>query len=218
MYIATRFLKAEIFMSPVKILYWIATIVAMASLYVGFVYTIVDPTTLGQKTLESCMKISGENSFFFSILCGNQHTKITLPIWLHLIPYLPAGLLLGLSWLLNINLRLPIDIYPIHIVAGLVWLGLIAAAFAIALTFWIAIYLIDKPPLIIFIPMIILSGWLIAPLLFQHLLAPAEAARHMSALKIGLVLMFITPVLAVSYSFFNNNIETLLIRSVVSGN
>jgi hypothetical protein len=64
-------------------------------------------------------------------------------------------------------------------------------------------------------PTIILSGWLFAPLLFQYLLAPKEAVRHMSALKIGLALMFITPILTVSYSFLNSTIETLLTESVV---
>jgi hypothetical protein len=41
--------------------------------------------------------------------------------------------------------------------------------------------------------------------------------RHMGALKIGLALMFITPILAVSYSFLNSSIETLLTKSVVIG-
>ena len=77
----------------------------------------------------------------------------------------------------------------------------------------IVMNLIDKPPHIIFMPTIILSGWLIAPLLFQHLLAPAEAVHHMSVLKIGLVMMFVTPVAAVSFSFINATIEALLTKS-----
>jgi hypothetical protein len=64
-------------------------------------------------------------------------------------------------------------------------------------------------------PTIILSGWLFAPLLFQYLLAPKEIVRHMSALKIGLALMFFTPILTISYSFLNSTIETLLTESVV---
>ena len=202
-------------MNSAKILYWIATIIAMVFLYVGFVYLIVNPTTLRQETLESCMKMFGEKESPLSILCGKQHTEIVQPIWLHLIPYLPAALLLGLNRLLNINIYLPLNVYPNRIVIGLVWIGLIAAIFAITLTLWISVYLVDKPPLIPFMPTIILSGWLIAPLLFQYLLAPKEAVRHMSVLKIGLALMFITPILTVSYSFFNSTIETLLTESVV---
>lgn len=202
-------------MNSAKILYWIATIIAMVFLYVGFVYLIVNPTTLRQETLESCMKMFGEKESPLSILCGKQHTEIVQPIWLHLIPYLPAGLLLGLNRLLNINIYLPLNVYPNRIVIGLVWIGLIAAIFAITLTLWISVYLVDKPPLITFMPTIILSGWLFAPLLFQYLLAPKEAVRHMSALKIGLALMFITPILTVSYSFLNSTIETLLTESVV---
>ena len=159
------------------------------------------------------MKVFGMNSFTYFDLCLKQRAGITLPIWLYLIPYLPAGLLWWLSWSLNINLHLSINTYPKRIVVVLVWLGLIAAAYAIILTFWIAIYLIDKPSSIIFMPTIVLCGWLIAPLLFQHLLAPVEAVRHMSALKIGLVLMFITPVIAVSFSFINATIEALLTKS-----
>ena len=202
-------------MSSTKILYLIATIISMVFLYVGFVYLIVDTTTLRQETLESCMEMFGEKETSLSILCGKQHTEVVQPIWLHLIPYLPAGLLLVLSKLLNINLYLPIKIYPNRIVVALVWLGLIAAVLAITLTLWISVYLVDKPPLITFIPTIILAGWLFAPLLFQYLLAPKEAVRHMIALKIGLVLMFIMPVFTVSYSFFNSTIETLLTKSVV---
>ena len=202
-------------MSSTKILYLIATIISMVFLYVGFVYLIVDTTTLRQETLESCMEMFGEKETSLSILCGKQHTEVVQPIWLHLIPYLPAGLLLVLSKLLNINLYLPIKIYPNRIVVALVWLGLIAAVLAITLTLWISVYLVDKPPLITFIPTIILAGWLFAPLLFQYLLAPKEAVRHMIALKIGLVLMFIIPVFTVSYSFFNSTIETLLTKSVV---
>jgi hypothetical protein len=136
-------------------------------------------------------------------------------IWLHLIPYLPAGLLLGISRLLNINLYLPVNVYPNRIVIGLVWTGLIAAILAITLTLWISVYLVDKPPLITFMPTIILSGWLFAPLLFQYLLAPKEAVRQMIPLKIGLALMFITPILSVSYTFLNSTIETILTKSVV---
>ena len=152
-------------MSSTKILYWIATIIAIVFLYVGFVYLIVSLTTVRQETLESCMKIFGENEPTFSILCGKQHTNIVQPIWLHLVLYMPAGLLLGLRKLLNINLYLPANIYPHRIVTGLVWLGLIAATLSITLTLWISLYLVDKPPLITFIPTIILSGWLVAPLL-----------------------------------------------------
>ena len=202
-------------MNSVKILYWIATIIAMVFLYVGFVYLIVNPTTLRQETLESCMKMFGKIESPLSILCGKQHTEIVQPIWLHLIPYLPAGLLLVLNRLLNINLYLPVNIYPNRIIIGLAWIGIIAAIFAITLTLWISVYLVDKPPLITFMPTIILSGWLFAPLLFQYLLAPKEAVRNMSALKIGLALMFIAPILTVSYSFLNSTIETLLTKSVV---
>jgi len=202
-------------MNSTKILYWIATIISIVFLYVGFVYLIVDPTTLRQETLESCMKMFGEKEPSLSILCGKQHAEIVQPIWLHLIPYLPATLLLVLSRFLNINLYLPVNIYPKRIVIGLVWIGLIAAILSISLTLWISVYLVDKPPLITFIPAIILSGWLFAPLLFQYLLAPKEAIQHMIALKIGLVLMVIMPIFTGSYSFFNSTIETLLTKSVV---
>ena len=202
-------------MNSTKILYWIATIIAIAFLYVGFLYLIVNPTTLRQETLENCMKLFGEKESPLSILCGKQHTEIVQSIWLHLIPYVPAGLLLGISRLLNINLYFPVNIYPNRIVIGLVWTGLIAAILAITLTLWISVYLVDKPPLITFMPTIILSGWLFAPLLFQYLLAPKEAVRQMSELKIGLALMFITPILSVSYTFLNSTIETILTKSVV---
>ena len=202
-------------MNATKILYWIATVISIVFLYVGFVYLIVDPTTLRQETLESCMKMFGEKETSLSILCGKQHTEIVQPIWLHLIPYLPATLLLVLSRFLNINLYLPVNIYPKRIVIGLVWIGLIAAILSISLTLWISVYLVDKPPLITFIPAIILSGWLFAPLLFQYLLAPKEAIQHMIALKIGLVLMVIMPIFTETYSFFNSTIETLLTKSVV---
>ena len=202
-------------MNSTKILYWIATIISIVFLYVGFVYLIVDPTTLRQETLENCMKLFGEKEPSLSILCGKQHTEIVQPIWLHLIPYLPAALLLVFSKFLNINLYLPVNIYPKRIVIGLVWIGLIAAILSISLTLWISVYLVDKPPLITFMPAIILSGWLFAPLLFQYLLAPKEATYHMIALKIGLVLMVIMPIFTASYSFFNSTIETILTKSVV---
>jgi len=202
-------------MTSAKILYWIATIIAIVFLYVGFVYLIVNPTTLRQETLENCMKLFGEKGSHLSFLCGKQHTEIVQPIWLHLIPYLPAGLLLGLNKLLNKNLYLPVNVYPNRIVIGLVWIGLIASILAITLTLWISVYLVDKPPLITFMPTIIFSGWLCAPLLFQYLLAPKEVMYRMSALKIGLALMIITPILSVSYSFLNSIIEMLLTKSVV---
>ena len=180
-------------MSVVKLLlYLIATVIVMAFLYVGVVYAIVNQI-LQQETFDNCMKIFGMNSFSYFDLCLKQRAGITIPIWLYLVLYLPAGLLWWLSRSLNINLHLSIETYPKRTVIVLVWLGLIAAAYAIVLTLWIVMNLIDKPPHIIFMPTIILSGWLIAPLLFQHLLAPAEAVRHMSVLKIGLVMMIIVP-------------------------
>ena len=202
-------------MTFAKILYWIVTIISIIFLYTGFVYLIANPTILRQETLESCMKLFGEKESPFSILCGKQHTEIVQPIWLHLIPYLPAGLILGLSRLLKINLYMPANVYPNHIVIGLFWAGIIAAILAITLTLWISVYLVDKPPLLIFMPMIIFSGWLFSPILFQYLLAPRETVRHMSSIRVGLALMFITPILSESYYFLNSTIETLLTKSVM---
>ena len=189
-------------MSTIKLfLYLTATVIVMALLYVGFVYAIVDQTTLRQETFDNCMKVFGINSFSYFDLCLKQRAGITIPIWLYIAPYLPAGLFWWLSRSLNINLHLSVETYPKRTVIVLVWLGLIAAAYAIIITLWIAMNLVDEPPRIAFMPTIILSGWLIAPLLFQHLLAPAEAVRRMSALKIGLVTMFVTPVITVVFSF-----------------
>jgi|TARA_B110000495_G_scaffold87583_1_gene75540 hypothetical protein len=202
-------------MTFAKILYWIATIIAVIFLYGGFVYLTVNPITLRQETLENCMQLFGEKESPFSILCGKQHTEIVQPIWLHLLPYLPAGLILGLSKLFNINLYMPANVYPNRIVIGLFWAGVIAAILAISLTLWISVYLVDKPPLLIFMPMIIFSGWLFSPILFQYLLAPREAIRHMSALRVGLSLMFITPILSEGYYFLNSTIETLITKSVI---
>jgi hypothetical protein len=202
-------------MTFAKILYWIVTIISIIFLYTGFVYLIANPTNLRQETLESCMKLFGEKESPFSILCGKQHTEIVQPIWLHLIPYLPAGLILGLSRLLKINLYMPANVYPNRIVIGLFWVGVIAAILAITLTLWISVYLVDKPPLLIFMPMIIFSGWLFSPILFQYLLAPRETVRHMSSIRVGLALMFITPILSESYYFLNSTIETLLTKSVM---
>lgn len=202
-------------MNSGKFLYWITAIIATIFLYVGFVYFIIDPTSLRQETLDKCMEMYGEEGFSFSILCGKEHTNIAQPTWIYLFHYLPAGLLLGFSRSLNINFSLPVKVYPDRIVIWLVWLGLIAATLAITLTLWISVYLVDKPPLVVFMPTIVLSGWLLAPLLFQYLLAPKEADRHMSALKVGLALMVITPILTVSYSFLNTAIEALLSKSVV---
>ena len=202
-------------MTFAKILYWIITIISIIFLYTGFVYLIANPTILRQETLESCMKLFGEKESPFSILCGKKHTEIVQPIWLHLIPYLPAGLILGLSRLLKINLYMPANVYPNRIVIGLFWVGVIAAILAITLTLWISVYLVDKPPLLIFMPMIIFSGWLFSPILFQYLLAPRETVRHMSSIRVGLALMFITPILSESYYFLNSTIETLLTKSVM---
>jgi len=202
-------------MTFAKILYWITTIIAVIFLYGGFVYLTVSPIALDQETLENCMQLFGEKESPFSILCGKQHAEIVQPIWLHLLPYLPAGLILGFNRLLSINLYMPANVYPNRIVIGLFWIGVIAAILAITLTLWISVYLVDKPPLLIFIPMIIFSGWLFSPILFQYLLAPREAVRHMSALRVGLALMFITPILSESYYFLNSTIETLLTKSVM---
>jgi hypothetical protein len=202
-------------MTFAKILYWLVTIISIIFLYTGFVYLIENPTILRQETLESCMKLFGEKESPFPILCGKQHTEIVQPIWLHLIPYLPAGLILGLSRLLKINLYMPANVYPNRIVIGLFWVGVIAAILAITLTLWISVYLVDKPPLLIFMPMIIFSGWLFSPILFQYLLAPREIVRHMSSIRVGLALMFITPILSESYYFLNDTIEKLLTKSVM---
>jgi len=202
-------------MAFTKILYWITTIIAVIFLYGGFVYLIISPIAPNQETLENCMQLFGEKESPFSILCGKQHAEIVQPILLHLLPYLPAGLILGFSRLLNINLYMPANVYPNHIVIGLFWVGVIAAILAITLTLWISLYIVDKPPLLIFIPMIIFSGWLFSPILFQYLLAPRETVRHMSALRAGLALMFITPILSESYYFLTSTIEALLTKSVI---
>lgn len=198
-------------MKAVKLLlYSMATIIVVAFLYINFLYAIVDQTTQ-QETFNNCTNNFAKNRYSFLNTCWNQHSENLLPILLYLIPYLPAALLWGLRRSLNINLHLSLNTYPKRIVTGLVWLGIFAAAYGIILTFWIAIYLIEVPLFMIFLPTIVLSGWVIAPLLLQNLLAPVEAMRQMTALKIGLILMFITPVLVFSFSFINTTIESLLV-------
>jgi len=84
-------------MSVVKLfLYLTATIIVMAFLYVGVVYAIVNQI-LRQETFDNCMKVFGTNSFSYFDLCLKQRAGITIPIWLYLAPYLPAGLLWWLS-------------------------------------------------------------------------------------------------------------------------
>jgi len=187
--------------NEVKLRIYVTTIViVLAFLYVGFVYTINEQSIVNEEIFDNCMNIYESISFSYLNFCMNRRLEGILPIWVYLAPYLPAGLLWWLSWLLKINLRLPIDAYPKRTVTGLVWLGLIAAAYAIFVTFYIAMSVIDKPVAAMhntFNPMIYFSGWLIAPLLFQHLLAPAEAIRHMRALKIGLVMMIVVPIVLV---------------------
>ena len=81
-------------MSVVKLLlYLMATVIVVAFLYVSFIYAIVDQTTLRQEAFDNCMNVFGKNRDSFFDICSNQRVVIKLPIWLYLIPYLPAGLL-----------------------------------------------------------------------------------------------------------------------------
>ncbi len=177
-------------------IYVTAIVIGMAFLYVGFIYTINEQSIVNEEIYDNCMNEYESNSLAYLGLCIDRRLEGMLPIWVYLAPYLPAGLLLWLSWLLKPNMRLPIDAYPKRTVIGLVWLGLIAAVYAFFVTYNIAMNVIDKPVAAMhntFNPMIYFSGWLIAPLLFQHLLAPAEAKRHIRTLQIGLVMMVIVP-------------------------
>lgn len=157
------------------LLYITATVIVMVFFYVNSIYVFISQITLRQETFDNCMKAFGMKSFTEFDLCLKQSVGTAQPIWLYLIFYLPAGLLWWLKRSLNINPRLSIDTYPKRSVIVMVWLGLTAATYAIILTLWIEVNFIYKPPFITFMLAMILSGWLIAPLLFQHLHAPAEA-------------------------------------------
>jgi len=183
--------------NEVKLRIYVTTIVlALAFLYVGFINTINELSIVNEEIYDNCMNEYESNGLEYWGICNDRRLEGMLPIWVYLAPYLPAGLLWWLSWLLKPNMRLPIDAYPKRTVIVLVWLGLIVAAYAILITYNIAMNVIDKPVAAMhntFNPTIYLSGWLIAPLLFQHLLAPAEAKRYIRTLKIGLVMMLIVP-------------------------
>ena len=191
-------------------LYVTAIVIVMAILCVGPQIVNSHFASVRQELLSSCFMERPGLGFDFCWQDAEQ--KAALPLWEYLLPYLPAAALLWVNWLLKPSLKFSAESYPTRTIRGLVWLGLFAAAVGIYVSIENAVTG-ELSKAISFLrtlyPLWLISGWLIAPLMFHHLLAPVASVPKMKNAKIGLILLAITPIVAVVVVFIREGLRAL---------
>lgn len=180
-------------------LYVTVIVIAMAILYVAPPVVNSHFLSVRQELVNSCFRESPGLGFEF---CWQQaRQKAALPFWEYLLPFLPAAALLWFNWLLKPTLRLSDNSYPRRTMIALLWLGLLFAALGIWHPIWYVasrevadLYKIGAQELLSLTWTT--AAWLIAPLLFHHLVAPVSLAASMRKGKIALLLLVAAPVVA----------------------
>ncbi len=181
-------------------LYVTAIVIVMVTLYVGPLLVHSQFEEVKNALLQSCLKESP--GLGVSFCWDRASSNAGFPLWKYLLPYIPAGVILWLNWLIKPSLRLTEESYPKRTMSVLLWFGLLVAA---AVGIWIPIsevisqeaadlYKIEsrtfwRGPWVA-------AAWLIAPILFHHLIAPVSLAGRMRKGKLALWLLTATPIVA----------------------
>lgn len=180
-------------------LYVTAIVIAMAILYVGPLIVTSQLESVRSELHTNCTKEWPDLGFSY---CWEEaRKKAALPLWMYLLPYLPAGTILWFNWLIKSSLRLSVESYPKRTMNVLLWFGLLVAAFGIGLPIWsvvsssdIELYKVTARE--IFTAPWVCAAWLSAPLLFHHLVVPVSLAASMKKAKIALLLLAAAPIVA----------------------
>jgi len=173
-------------------LYVTAVVLVMAMLYVGVVFSHAAISKSADATFASCLK--GSTDSMMITKCERDHLAHDPQLGSLAVPYLPAALLFWVSWLFGLRYRLTQEHYPARTIAALRWVAYLAVAFSALVTFDIATSG-NKPGnvLHVFGPTMLFAGWVIAPMLFQMLLAPKDLSSPPLALRIALGAMISMP-------------------------
>jgi len=193
-------------------LYVTAIVIVMAILYVAPLIVNSHFVSVRSELVTSCYTKSSGIGWDF---CWDQaNRKAELPFWEYLLPYIPAGAILWLNWLIKPNLRLSDASYPRRTLNVFLWIGLLVAAVSI----WVPIQTVltqsdadlHKIALRDFVTLPwTAAAWLIAPLLFHHLIAPVAVAEGMRKGKITLWLLAATPIAAFLLMLLREGIRAL---------
>lgn len=180
-------------------LYVTAIVIVMAIIYIGPLLVNSQSVSLRSELMSSCYMATPGLGIDY---CWQEaDKKVGVPVWGYLLSYLPAVVLLWFNWLLKPTLRLSDDSYPWRTMNVFLWLGLLVAALGIWFPIWevISKSVVDlheiKNRELFSLPWTA-AGWLIAPLLFNHLLAPAASTVSMRKFKIALLLLVAAPIVA----------------------
>ena len=175
-------------------LYVTTVVMVMAVLYVGPEYSLDTYGRAQHSIFDVCLKSATEH--FMIAKCQRDFLAVDPPLGGMIISYLPAGLLFWISWLLGMSYRLTREHYPAKTMIVLRWIAYLAILFSAGLTLEIATAHGEHPNLLnILQPVMIFSGWVIAPMLFQKLLAPRDLSSPPLALRLALGAMFGMPVI-----------------------
>lgn len=180
-------------------LYVTAIVIVMAILYIGPPNWASQLESVRSELHTNCTKKWPDLGFNY---CWDEaKQKAALPLWMYLLPYLPAGAILWFNWLIKPSLRLSVESYPKRTMNVLLWFGLLVAALGIWTPIWIVVSTsaaeLDKVlARDIFTTPWVAAAWVSAPLLFHHLVAPVSLAASMKKGKIALLLLVAAPIVA----------------------
>lgn len=180
-------------------LYLTAIVLAMGFLYVAPFFVISHFEGIRSELFQSCFKEFPTIGFDFCWKKSHEDTE--LPFLAYLVPFLPAAALLWFNWFLKPDLTQTEESFPRRTIIGLLWLGLLVAAFAV----WLPFYEVTSknstelhkiPSFMFWRSPWFATAWLIPPLLFQHLVGPESLAARMRKGYIAIWILAATPIAA----------------------
>lgn len=165
--------------------------------YAGPVLVQSHEDSIRREVFDTCSKEDPTNTFEY---CWSLRNRARFPFWEYLLVYVPASALLWIDWLLKPNLKQSAEAFPSRTMKVLLWMGVLAVVAYGSLILWHSLFQDPSdfsPEFVLKIPWVI-STWLIAPLLFYHLLAPAHFVWERKKGKFALLFLCLAPVIAIS--------------------
>lgn len=164
-----------------------------------------DIQQLRAEALTKCMADGGFNTF--DTCYRNSREQIRPSLFQYLLPFIPASILIWITWLLKLDFQHTVDSKSKKILMWIRGISYFFGSIAIFITFYIVLEkTADRLSIVQFSDLLLVpwlaSAWLSAPLLIRKLIGPDSQDSDLKRIRQLLLLVIASPLLALFLLMF----------------